>query len=99
FDHGQVLVEALPHMPHKPNLILLDQHMPVLDGYQTLLALKGHLTFSTIPVVLMSADASQLEKGRAYQAGAQAFIQKPTDFWRLKDELIRACGYARELAE
>ncbi len=93
YENGRVFLEGLPYLGATPNLILLDQHMPYLDGYQTLLDLKRG-AFSSIPVIMMSADASHSETNRAYEAGARLYLKKPIDFTELKDELLKACRYA-----
>ena len=58
FVDGQHLLNELSQLPALPSLILLDRHMPVLDGHQTLLHLKAHSTYRKIPVILMSWEAS-----------------------------------------
>lgn len=94
FANGQTFLEALPEVSEKPNLVLLDQHMPQLSGYQTLVALKGQTAYQSIPVVMMSADSSHSEVSSFYQAGAATFLAKPTDFDALKETLLTACQYA-----
>ena len=91
---GQAFLDALPQLDETPNLVLLDQHMPQLSGYQTLLALKQQPLYRSIPVVMMSADASQAEIKSFYEAGAATFLPKPTDFTGLKETLLAACQYA-----
>lgn len=91
FANGQAFLDALPQLSEKPNLVLLDQHMPQLSGYQTLLALKQQPKYRSIPVVMMSADASHSEIGSFYQAGAKSYLVKPTDFNALKETILGAC--------
>ena len=94
FANGQAFLDALPQLSNKPNLVLLDQHMPQLSGYQTLVALKQQTDYRSIPVVMMSSDASHSEIGSFYQAGARSFLAKPTDFNALKEMLLSACQLA-----
>lgn len=94
FVHGQAFLDALPRLGEKPNLVLLDQHMPQLNGYQTLVALKQQTDYRSIPVVMMSADASHSEIKRFYEAGATSFLTKPTDFSALTETLLAACQLA-----
>ena len=68
--------------------------MPLLSGYQTLVALKGQTAYRSIPVVMMSADASALEIKSFYEAGATSFLAKPTDLDVLKQTLLTACQLA-----
>ncbi|GAB3226909.1 response regulator [Spirosoma arcticum] len=96
FASGPAFLDSLPRLDEKPDLILLDQHMPQLSGYQTLIALKGQTDYQSIPVVIMSADASHSEISSFYQAGAATFLPKPTDFNALKETLLAACQYASQ---
>lgn len=99
FANGQDFLDALPHLSVKPDLILLDQHMPQLSGYLILTSLKSQTKCRSIPVVMMSAASSHLEISSFYQAGAAAFIAKPTDFSELKEAMQVACQYASRYTE
>ena len=61
----------------KPDLILLDATMPVMDGLEALSALKANPATKHIPVVMLSADSGQDNIDRARQLGALGFIPKP----------------------
>ncbi len=61
----------------KPDLIILDMTMPVMDGYEALLLLKGTDSTKGIPVVMLSADGGAASTEKAMQAGAAKFISKP----------------------
>ncbi|GAB2555087.1 response regulator [Spirosoma aerophilum] len=79
FAGGWALLAALARGQTKPGLILLDRHMPDLDGYQTLLALKSQPAYTKIPVVMISSEASAFEINECYEAGAHSFLTKPLD--------------------
>lgn len=96
FANGQAFLDELPQMSQKPNLVLLDQHMPQLDGYQILMALKRQPDYRSIPVVMMSSDASHSETSNFYEAGAATFLTKATDLNGLKEMLLAACQYANK---
>ena len=70
---------------HRPDLILLDLHLPDLHGREVLEQLKRDPATAAIPVVVLSADAtpSQLERLRA--DGAAAYLTKPIDVEQLLD--------------
>jgi CheY-like chemotaxis protein len=91
FENGQVLLDELPRQPSLPSLILLDYHMPVLNGYRTLCQLKQQAMYQAIPVVMMSAQASAAEIKACYQAGANSFLRKPITFQR-QLELVGQLG-------
>jgi PAS domain S-box-containing protein len=67
---------------HHPDLILLDLHLPVMDGREVLRRLKEDSATSEIPVVVVSADATTASVEQLLAAGACAFITKPLDVKR-----------------
>ena len=97
YSSGKMFLKALPQLEHLPGLIILDRHMPGLDGHQTLLQLKQHPVYRTTPVIMMSAHASAFEIFDCYRAGANSFILKPSDFDSLKQTMSLVCNYWLEL--
>ena len=89
--------DALPQMSQPPSLIILDRHMPDLDGHQTLEILKQHLSYKRIPVIMMSAHASSSEINNCYESGANSFILKRLDPASLQESLSTICQYWLEL--
>ncbi|MFI8745403.1 response regulator [Pseudomonas sp. NPDC077186] len=67
-------------------VLLLDLTMPVLDGYQTLAALRAEGLASQ--VIVVSGDVQEEAVRRVRELGALAFIQKPADPERLRRTLI-----------
>ena len=72
-----------------PDLIVLDVMMPKMDGLQVLAELKAHPDTKDIPVVMLTAKASDTDVWQGWQAGADYYITKPFDL----DELMRFIGY------
>ena len=62
---------------NKPDLILLDIHMPQMDGFETMAAIKGNEAVADIPVIFLTADDDGTVEARGLQAGAVDFIKKP----------------------
>ena len=62
---------------NRPDLILLDIKMPVLDGFATLEHLKRQGKAADIPVIFLTADESRDSETRGLQLGAMDFIKKP----------------------
>jgi len=63
-----------------PDLILLDLHMPSLDGFAVLEALAKHIRPGTyLPIIVITADVTPEAKRRALSLGAKDFITKPFD--------------------
>lgn len=61
----------------KPNLILLDLMMPVMDGFQVLKEIKGKPELADIKVIVLSALNTNEDIVKAYNLGANDFITKP----------------------
>ncbi len=72
---------ALPLLEaHKPDLILLDLHMPYLDGFGVLEQFSPHIPEGTyLPILVLTADISTEAKQRALSMGAKDFLAKPFD--------------------
>lgn len=58
----------------RPDLVVLDVAMPGLDGWQTLERIRE---LSDVPVVMLTAKATELEKTRGLRAGADDYVTKP----------------------
>lgn len=71
----------------RPDLILMDLRMPVLDGYETTKRLKADPALAPIPVVALSAQAMPQERERALAAGCAAHIEKPIDPARFAEQV------------
>ena len=72
----------------KPDLILMDIAMPVLDGVQAASAIREHEELAEVPIVALTAYGDIYnEKARA--AGCNDVIQKPLDFEQLKPIIQR----------
>jgi PAS domain S-box-containing protein len=74
---GSVGVELAQE--HCPDLILLDVHIPDLSGYEVLERLHGDERTASIPVVMLSADASHEQIQRFTDAGVRDYLTKPLD--------------------
>ena len=63
----------------KPDLILLDQMMPGIDGVSICEQLKKHPATANIPVIMITAEDDSTAKINALRAGAEEFMAKPLD--------------------
>jgi two-component system, sensor histidine kinase and response regulator len=64
---------------HRPELILLDLHLPDMGGAEVLARLKGDARTSSIPVIMLSADATKSQIDRLIVSGASDYLTKPLD--------------------
>lgn len=62
---------------NRPDLILLDIHMPEMDGFETLNRLKSEPQTADIPVIFLTADDNQEAEVQGLKCGALDFIKKP----------------------
>lgn len=62
---------------HRPDLILLDIHMPGMDGFETISVLKGNEQTADIPVIFLTADGDSSAESKSLETGAMDFIRKP----------------------
>jgi CheY-like chemotaxis protein len=71
-------IEALEKIRQMaPDLILLDLHMPSLDGFGVVRALRLDPQFATTPVVALTASAMHGDRDKALKAGFTDYIAKP----------------------
>ena len=75
----------------RPDIILMDLQMPVMDGWEAARQLKSMPETSDIPVVGLSAHALAGERDKALAAGCDEFDTKPIEFERLVATIRRIC--------
>jgi CheY-like chemotaxis protein len=84
---------------HQPALILLDLHLPDIPGDQVLQELRSNSATASIPVVVVSADATLGQQQRLLSAGALAYLTKPyevQELLRIIDEALTKSAGVRE---
>ena len=62
---------------NRPDIILLDVHMPGMDGFETLAAIRENEETTDIPVIFLTADDDSDTETRGLKVGAMDFIKKP----------------------
>jgi PAS domain S-box-containing protein len=72
---------------YRPNAILLDIHLPGMDGYAVLEALKADAATREIPVIALSADAMPIDVESGIQAGFRRYLTKPVKVEALMEAL------------
>ncbi len=77
---------------HRPDLILLDLHLPDLSGEEVLKCLRAEPLTRAIPVVVLSADAMPGQIERLLATGARAYLTKPLDIRRLLEVVESLTG-------
>lgn len=74
FGRGEFANAALP------GLVLLDLHMPRLDGLGALRAIRAERRTARLPVVVLTTSKDEEDRVRSYDLGANAYIVKPVGF-------------------
>jgi PAS domain S-box-containing protein len=69
---------------HRPELVLLDLHLPDVDGEEVLRRLKADPRTAEVPVVVISADVNPEHIERVLAAGAREYLTKPLDVARFR---------------
>jgi DNA-binding response OmpR family regulator len=64
----------------RPGLMLLDLHLPKLDGFGVLRAAKSDSQLKSLPVVVMSSSRDESDIAAVYELGANCYIAKPVSF-------------------
>jgi two-component system, response regulator len=74
--------------PHRlPQFVLLDLHMPKIDGFQLLARIRSDARTRALPVILMSSSTHRNDIDRSLAAGANSYVAKPVDFQQFTGQL------------
>ena len=95
--NGEAALESVK-MQH-PNIILMDIHMPKLDGYETCKLLKADPATKNIPVVFISAMSDMYNKKLGFEAGAVDYIIKPLSLEELQARVAVHLELAHRMKE
>ncbi len=91
---GSLALEAARYAP--PDLILLDIHMPEMDGFEVCRRLKADAPTRNIPILMLSAKAQTNEIKEGLEAGADKYLCKPISFPELLREVRAYDGLPAE---
>ena len=76
----------------RPDLILMDLSLPVIDGWEATRRLKAHADLKTIPIIALTAHAMRGDEAKARASGCDDFLTKPIDEALLFGMLNRYLG-------
>jgi CheY-like chemotaxis protein len=76
----------------RPDLILMDMSLPVMDGWQATRRIKANEALSNIPVIGLSAHAMDGDRQKALDCGCDDYLTKPVDEEILYAKLARFLG-------
>ena len=62
---------------HKPDLILMDIQLPLMDGYEATRRIKADPALNAIPIIVITSYALSGDEAKARAAGCDAYVTKP----------------------
>ena len=91
---GQAAIEAAIGV--KPDLILMDMDLPVLNGWEAARLLKSNEKTRGIPVIALTAHAMSTDREKALAAGCDEYETKPIEMARLLEKMERLLAAPRQ---
>jgi CheY-like chemotaxis protein len=79
----------------RPDLILMDMSLPVMDGWEATRRLKADPNTSTIPIIALTAHAMASDREQALEAGCDDYDSKPVDLTRLVRKIEQLLAASR----
>jgi two-component system, cell cycle response regulator DivK len=76
----------------RPDVVLLDMNLPVLDGWSAARQLKDDAATARIPIIALTAHAMSGDREKALEAGCDDYHPKPVDFSKLLQQIDGALG-------
>ena len=89
-ENGQLACEMAAR--YRPDVILMDLDLPVLDGWEATRRIKSTQETRDIPIIALTAHAMSGSREKALASGCDEFDTKPVDFDRLMDKINRVLG-------
>ncbi|MBO9638662.1 response regulator [Siphonobacter aquaeclarae] len=74
---GKQALELLDTLPVPPSMVLLDYHLPDMNGVEVLKTLRNSTVWKALPVLMLSFYSQKEVIDLAYDAGVNAFMSKP----------------------
>ena len=82
----------------RPDLIVLDLNVPILNGHEVLNVIKSNSVLRSIPVLVWSASAQPHDVKRAYDLGASTYLVKPMELEHMESMLTGLAAFWIKLA-
>lgn len=85
-------------LENRPDIILLDVMMPVMDGFEVLERLKTNPATQAVPVIMVSAKGQEQDVTEALKSGALNYLIKPWEPGELEAKILQAEAEVRKAA-
>ncbi len=101
-DNGVKCMQFLRRQPPyqdalRPDIVLLDIHMPLMDGYEVISAIRNDPDLQGLPVVVMSTSGEDDGVRRMYELGCNSYVTKPVGFEGFVNVATQIGGYWLQL--
>ncbi|MFK5892679.1 MAG: transporter substrate-binding domain-containing protein [Pseudomonadota bacterium] len=87
-SNGQEALDKLSQHNIKYDAVLMDLHMPIMDGYQASRIIRSELDLTTLPIISLTANVMQDVKEKCLKAGMNDYLSKPVNH----TELLKMLG-------
>jgi two-component system cell cycle response regulator DivK len=77
---------------HKPDLILMDMSLPIIDGWEATRQIKSDPNTNSIPVIALTAHAMAGDREKSLEAGCDDYDTKPVNLLRLLGKIESLLG-------
>jgi PAS domain S-box-containing protein len=88
-ENGQQAIDLLGQTPERIHVVLMDLHMPVMDGHTATQHIRGPMGLRALPIVALTASPLASARAQALNAGMNGFLSKPLDPQTLLDSVQR----------
>ena len=92
-ENGQSGVDLT--VSERPDLVLMDMSLPVMDGWEATRRLKADPNTSAIPIIALTAHAMASDREQALEAGCDDYDSKPVDLPRLVRKIEQLLAVSR----
>ncbi len=94
--NGKQALNFLNRIENTFNIIVLDLHMPTMNGLELLEKLKSNIKFKNTPIIIMSNTEDDDELKKCYDYGVSGFFTKPVDFTKYSKKVKSVLKYWRQ---
>ena len=89
-DGEELMIALKEENPEMPDMLFLDINMPRKNGFECLTEIRQDKTLAQLPVIIFSTSSDKALVTWMYNAGANRYLCKPTDFRKLKQNIEAA---------
>jgi CheY-like chemotaxis protein len=94
--HGKQALNYLNETKNNFNIIVLDLHMPKMNGLELLEILKSNAQFKNIPIIIMSNSKDSNELKKCYNFGISGYFTKPAKYSKYSKKVKSLLKYWRQ---